>query len=433
VRPDRKTFRDMLCAFAPDELEGIVFFELNENPQMIFTRRDNLLEMALKLANWAESAGREEELLKIMIARKPGNQHIKAFMDAQRRNAEYANTQPAGLHAPEPVPHSPAMPEQAVGECEIVPLRERLPWQPGPPDVPVPPGYRYLGKLDNLFSHHLYRERDGHVMLFMPSSASEQGFLIDKYEITNQQFCLFINDLLSKKLAYIGYISPSGITCCNTASGQLLTLSAPEYWAQQIPEKIPTLPWGITYHNGRWEPVDGSALLPATMLTWLAAEMYGQWVRGKDEYDPFVESLPTVRQWRCAALYNPRTGREEVYPSREKMYKYQLNYAGRWAGQEIQSKEERLRFQKAEPATYKSIRPLQVGTMSDACSPAGCVHLLGNVWEWSADLAPDNPARRIIKGGDCTSPLEFCLPNHSASLPPNQFSPLIGFRCAFSI
>lgn len=99
------------------------------------------------------------------------------------------------------------------------------------------------------------------------------SFMISRYEITNQQFCRFLNDakcgfdaeLNGKKMIYYKELTKSG-----------------EY---PVTDKI-------VFADGRFVPVPGYEKHPVTAVTWYGANEYCKFYGG---------TLPTVAQWLFAA------------------------------------------------------------------------------------------------------------------------------------
>ena len=127
--------------------------------------------------------------------------------------------------------------------CEVVPLGMVL-YAPNPPaHLTTPSGYRYLGKLEDLPTDHLYREQDGHVALWLPELPGlSRGFLIDKYAITAHQFSRFLNALIDLGFAHTEGREQKGVTCCLTSDGRLLTLDAWDQWRKTTAPHKPAMP-----------------------------------------------------------------------------------------------------------------------------------------------------------------------------------------------
>jgi len=74
-------------------------------------------------------------------------------------------------------------------------------------------------------------------------------------------------------------------------------------------------------------------------------------------------------------------------------------------------------------------RPVPVGRYPQGATPEGVLDMGGNVWEWVADVYPEAPERRIVKGGSCCSYfVEPRAANVNAWAPEYRDSDL-GFRC----
>ena len=329
----------------------------------------------------------------------------------------------------------PEAPQTAI-TCEVVPLEAKLPSQDPPAYLTLPPGYRYLGKLESLTTEHLYREQDGHVVLwFPPQPGIFSSFLVDKYAVTAQQACMFLNDVMGRGLVGVDHLTRNGVTCCVDKRGRLLVLDAQDQWRQLPMQSRPASPWGITYQNAKWQPIAGCELLPATLISWWGARLYSLWAHRQsvELADQHVAYLPTSGQWQLAALFDPTVKRQQLYPWGDIWERNLVNYAGYWADYEVPGPESLERWRINQPDTHKHIRPLPVSSLLEGRSPIGCVQLLGNVWEWTADAPPDNSSKRIIRGGACNVPQEYCMPDYVVTWPAERANEYIGFRCVFPL
>jgi formylglycine-generating enzyme required for sulfatase activity len=73
--------------------------------------------------------------------------------------------------------------------------------------------------------------------------------------------------------------------------------------------------------------------------------------------------------------------------------------------------------------------PVAVGHHPEGASPYGALDMAGNVWEWVADRYDEDPKRRVVRGGSCSS--TFVPPraaNRNAWAPEHRDVDL-GFRC----
>jgi formylglycine-generating enzyme required for sulfatase activity len=87
-----------------------------------------------------------------------------------------------------------------------------------------------------------------------------------------------------------------------------------------------------------------------------------------------------------------------------------------------------------------------VGAHPHGASPAGCLGMAGNVWEWTASLdapypyVPGDgredqraPGRRILRGGCYATPQGFARCACRFRLPPNVRNEFLGFRLAATL
>ena len=91
----RQQFHDaLLSAFpTPAKLKQMVSFELDENLDAIAIG-ENYSEVVFKLIEWAESEGKEEELLNAARFSNPGNPKLKSFDEQIRNTPNNNNTTP---------------------------------------------------------------------------------------------------------------------------------------------------------------------------------------------------------------------------------------------------------------------------------------------------------------------------------------------------
>lgn len=322
----------------------------------------------------------------------------------------------------------------------LAPLGVNIPSETPASSLPLPPGYRYLGKLDGLTTDHLYREQDSHVALWFPAQPGVSSpFIIDKYAVTAQQFSYCLNDLADQGLVRTARQGAGGTLCCVDWRGRSLVLDALERWRLGPPAREPWLnaadPWGLTYQDNAWRPVPGCELLPAAMVTWWGARAYGLWCHRLpvESSDESGACLPSADQWRLAALFDPQTKSNRPFPWGERWERGLVNYAGYWADREVGGETDWQRWWAARPEVYGRTRPLPVFALPEGRSPVGCTQMVGNTWEWCADAPADDSGRRTIKGGACNSSQADCAPDSSKSWRAELGSAYIGFRCALSI
>ena len=155
---------------------------------------------------------------------------------------------------------------------------------------------------------------------------------------------------------------------------------------------------------------------PIVNVSWEDAMAYCIWT-GKQ--------LPLSRQWEAAA----RGKINYIYPwGNHSPYREFVNA-------EVPVAPENFTL------VYPSPLPLEVNSMPAGCSPFGCRHMAGNVWEWCLDapsyvphLQVGNQQKyRIAKGGSFTSssPMLASWFEHPFSSPTRRSD--LGFRCVINL
>ena len=310
----------------------------------------------------------------------------------------------------------------------IMPLNTALNICVAPTTIPIPNGYQYLGQIGSSSTEHFYRERDEHMAVLIPQSPYAVPFLMDKYEITNQQFCLFLNTLMQEHLAHMS-VTPREVAIKYAPTGTVLAIDASVYWENTKRTLLPQRPWGMEFYQGRWRSCANSELLPATLVSWWGALFYSQWVH----HIPFslegVLHLPDQRQWTAAALFDPVAQQTRTYPWGDVWHRQKVNYVENLTHQDMLPQEDLDTWLHDHAESIKHIQPLSVGLLAEGCSPTGCHHMLGNVWEWLADADNRLIERRVIKGGSCLLPKSYCQPTYAGVWKAGNPNEYIGFRC----
>jgi hypothetical protein len=208
-------------------------------------------------------------------------------------------------------------------------------------------------------------------------SASTRGpFLIDRREVTNEQFLRFVeaggyaNAAFWPDRLVIGEKSVSGSAASSSFVDRTGT-PGPRNWS------------GGTYPEGKGEH-------PVVGICWYEAFAYARWA-GK--------SLPTIDQWYQAAV----GASGSAFP---------------W-GNEVTTTEQRANF------ALVGTRP--AGSYPLGVSPFGCLDMAGNVREW---LGNPRPAERSLTvGGSWQDPSYMFERGHAESFDPAFASESVGFRC----
>jgi len=315
---------------------------------------------------------------------------------------------------------------------KVAPSDERV-YQQTWSGVSVPSSYVYVGKIGTPAVPHFYRPRDQHLAVLYTDTILKTGsFLIDKYAVTCQQYCDFLNELGSRDLIQTTIKDGEHFA---VREGQTLVVDALDHWKRLGPRK-PWLhapkPFGITSENSVWTPLPGSDLLPATLVTWWGARAYSFWVHNTlhQSFPASFAFLPSSAQWLAAALWDSITHSRRHYPWGDSWNSQLVNYSGYWAGRDIITEGEWELYWENNPQVYATTRPLPVAELPQNISPAGCVQMLGNVWEWTLTTSK---ARTLIHGGCATSPLEHCELTRETSWPNDKPYEYLGFRCCYSL
>ncbi len=211
-------------------------------------------------------------------------------------------------------------------------------------------------------------------------------FYMGKYEVTNAQFCEFLND--------------KGI-------GSDGTYTTSDYGNVTL---IYTYYFGVKYSDDKWKPQSGYENYPVTCVTWYGANEYAKWIGG---------SLPTEAQWEYAC----RAGSTTAY-----CFDDNGDNLGNYAWYLDNSEDH------THPVDLK--RP----------NAWGLYDMLGNVLEWCADwygtlssstvMNPNGASSgryRILRGGGCDYPAGDCRSASRYSSFPNNCDYNIGFRVCFPV
>ena len=200
-------------------------------------------------------------------------------------------------------------------------------------------------------------------------SEAGEAFWIDRFPVTNAQFCRFLNE------------------CGNQEEGGAQWIDLKGAYEK---EKC-----RISGRKGRFAVARGYENHPAIYVSWYGAAAYARWA-GK--------RLPTEQEWEKAA--RGIDGRR--FPWGEEFSAQRCNTAEGGAG-----------------------GTTEVGKYGDAGqTPYGAEDMAGNVWEWTASLWQEKEESRVLRGGswDVNGVIAACS-YRSVAHPRIRYS-FVGFRCA---
>lgn len=158
------------------------------------------------------------------------------------------------------------------------------------------------------------------------------------------------------------------------------------------------------WKNGKF--ADGDADKPVVGVTWADANAYCQWLSKQIGAEA---RLPNEAEWERAA----RGETENIYP-----------WGNEWNVEAAQSREDKGKM--------VAVKTYDVGK-----SPSGAYEMIGNVWEWTSDLAVDEFGKpilfekinqRIIKGGSYSEERKLLTIAARVPRPETRASDLLGFR-----
>jgi len=210
------------------------------------------------------------------------------------------------------------------------------------------------------------------------------SFLIDRYEVSNEEFCKFLNAVRNQK-------------------------EGGKYWLDEQRNSE------IIRANGKYQPKKGYEKYPVRYVTWYGANAYAKWA-GK--------RLPTEAEWEYAAS----NGGTTKYP-----------WGNKWCDTCCNWKED------GKIDGYESTAP--VDAFESGKNHYGCYNMVGNVWEWVADWwsnsyemkfqknpkGPQNGVAKIYRGGCYKYDKKWANSKVRNGSQPRLSWDCVGFRCAKDI
>ena len=225
------------------------------------------------------------------------------------------------------------------------------------------------------------------------------GFFISQCEITNAQYCVFLN---------ANKIDRSGIwSGAKEYKNEVLIYDSSESGRSN---------WGVTWDGQKWAPAADKnvdyADYPVIYVTWFGAKAFANWVGG---------DLPTEAQWEYACRATTMTP---------------------WSGGEASMLNAYAWYKDNAQGQTHVVHTTQTnGNIWELCD------MHGNVAEWCNDWydaqyyetfkdVPNNPlgpghspiSSRVVRGGSFFSSAQDCRSAYRVSNKPNGYGNSLGFR-----
>jgi formylglycine-generating enzyme required for sulfatase activity len=196
-----------------------------------------------------------------------------------------------------------------------------------------------------------------------------EAFWIDRFPVTNAQFCRFLNERGNRKEGGVEWINLQ---------------------AAFQKEKC-----RISERKGRFSVERGYENHPVIYVSWYGAGAYAKWA-GK--------RLPSEQEWEKAA--RGMDGRR--YPWGEEFSEQRCNTS-----------------ESGSQGTTEAGKYAEVGL-----SPYGAEDMTGNVWEWTESLWSEGSESRVLRGGSWSHLRVIAACSYRSLAHPYSRSCYIGFRCA---
>lgn len=212
-------------------------------------------------------------------------------------------------------------------------------------------------------------------------------FYLGKYEVTNEQFCAFLNDYGTDKVKSGEY------------AGEKMIYNAQTAWSKNYP-------WGVYKSGNTWYPINGYEKHPVIFVTWYGANEYCNWL---SKITGETYRLPTKAEWEYAAGGGNKSNGYKYAGSDniDEVAWYKGNSGG-----------------KTHPVGEKKPNELGIYDMS------------GNVCEWCYDpsFIPGIGDCRVLAGGSWFFDPGSCRRERDHGYDrPNSYVSIYGFRVIFQI
>lgn len=204
------------------------------------------------------------------------------------------------------------------------------------------------------------------------------AYMVDKYEVTNTQYCEFLNDA-----------DPTSL-----------------YWTSS--QEITRFGSSGTYY---YTVVAGKENYPVQYASFNDATAYANW---KSQKTGQSYHLPDKYQWQKAAGWDPVQNLLWTYG-------FQSNT--------IDCTRCNYNNCKGVPMAVGFYNGINAGTVNSP-SYYGCYDMSGNLWEWTTELSGSN---RVIRGGGWYYVATYCTVTDVYNSSPSSRSSYIGFRLVLDL
>ena len=198
--------------------------------------------------------------------------------------------------------------------------------------VLIPGGPFVMGTNDRAWAYD--NERPAH-------EVNVPSFCLGRAPVTNQEYLAF---MVSGAYAEHRFWSEAGWAWLRTERAH-----APAHWRLTESADASSLGSWRALTFGRLEPLHPDGIV--VHVSWYEADAYARWVGGR---------LPSEAEWEKAAAWDPTKGVAQRFP---------------WGDAPWDATRANLDQERLEPA--------RASAYPDGRSAYGCLHLLGDVWEWT--------------------------------------------------
>jgi sulfatase modifying factor 1 len=266
------------------------------------------------------------------------------------------------------------------------------------------------------------------------------SFAIGKYEITNEQYCAFLNS------AYPSQLKVGGVVYASSDSGNRFPYCDTSTSSSYSQIAFTNNTFSVRTKGGRDMSND-----PMVRVTWYGAVAYCNW-RSQQEDKEICYNLST---WNCDCTkrgyrlpteaeweYSARGGLSgKRFPWGDTITHSQANYYSYWEEGKPYYPYDLSPTSGYQPTWKDGIYPYLSPVGSFPANGYGLYDMAGNVWEWCNDWSNDynsspqsNPtgpttgSYRIIRGGTWEDFVRLCRVSHRDDYLPSTRSFDFGFR-----